>query len=204
MVTVSMASLMLARALKLYSPAFSGGLPPKRAANSNRPVWSITPSRRRISAISPVPLRVGITTTLSAASGPGSWIWRWNRVKPIIAPMATTTAKVRSPLIVAMSPPRSRTGRSGGGGAAVGLMASWGERGESRFGSAASSRVIGVDSNVLRLRKNMRILLGLARRADARTGRRPASGWGRGDRSLAGFVAKLPFGAAECPCVPRP
>lgn len=157
---------MLACALNTYSPARSAGRPPKRAANSNRPVWSITPSRFRVSAISAVPLWVGITTTLSAASGPGSRTCRWNSVIPIIAAMAMTTAKVRAPLMRPTRPLRSRSGFSGGGGATVGLIASPGERGESRCGRAGSpvgSCAVVSGAGVFERRKNIGILSGPAR-----------------------------------------
>ena len=145
----------------MYSPAFSA-LPEKREAHSNRAVWLMTPSRLRASAISEVPLRGGMTTTLSAASGPGSRICRSNSVTPIIAAMARMTAAVSRPLIVLSNPPRSRTGRSGGGGAAVGLIASLGLRGDARFSCAGSSEGTGngAGSGFLRLRKNMDILFG--------------------------------------------
>jgi hypothetical protein len=131
-----------------------------RGAADDRAVWLMTPSRESASAISLVPLRGGITTTLSAGSGPGSLVWRSNSVTPIITAMASTTEAVSRPEMRASSPPRSRTGRSGGGGAAVGLIASEGLRGDRRLGRAGSSEGIGVGAGSGRLRKNMDILFG--------------------------------------------
>src|SRR5215212_316373 len=97
----------------------------------------MTPSRFRSAAISPVPVLRGIRTTLSSCSGPFWLASRSSTPMPKTAATANAISNVRKPLKAERNPPRGFLARGGGGGAAMGLMASLGERGASRCGAPA-------------------------------------------------------------------
>ena len=92
----------------------------------------MTPSCLRISAISPVPVLRGMTTTLSLCRGPLAVTSCCSMEKPKMPAMARATNRVSRPLNSESMPLRRRRSLGGGGGAIAGLMASLGDRGARR------------------------------------------------------------------------
>ncbi len=73
-----------------------------------------------------------MTTTLSAAKGPLAVTSRSTMLNPNTSAIAMATKSVSRPLATESIPPRLRRMRGGGGGAAIGLIASLGDRGAMR------------------------------------------------------------------------